>query len=360
MDKWTSNLGMSIEEFGKLVSEVSERIKNYESLPEDIQTSLKEFGGLVDELGERLQDYKDLPEDIMQALREIKDSNAADDIKRSVVMGILKSFIKLDRMNREKDKPEKEEMGTDRAEKIKPKTSKDKVSGCGDCDCGNGGCGDSCTYNSDCLYGDYACRNKDFCMHHGDVFKGSGIINNGARVKDGILEIDVELHMGKDKTDKREKSKDVNKYARPTKDEYYLDITEKVAARSTCIRRKYGAVLVKNDRIISTGYNGSPRGDVNCCDIGYCEREFNKIPKGERYEMCKAIHAEDNAITHAGRDQAIGSTLYIVGVEVANGKLANPEPCKMCMRKIKNSGIVKVVGEYEDATGRHIKTIDIQ
>ena len=131
---------------------------------------------------------------------------------------------------------------------------------------------------------------------------------------------------------------------RPSKDEYYLGIAEAVLKRSTCLRRKYGAVIVKNDEIVSTGYNGAVRGEANCCDIGYCEREKNNVPKGERYELCKALHAEDNAITSAGRENTLGATLYIVGLEMKDGSYANPAPCLMCRRKIVNAGIKRVVG----------------
>ena len=131
---------------------------------------------------------------------------------------------------------------------------------------------------------------------------------------------------------------------RPTKDEYYLGIAEAVLARSTCLRRKYGAVLVKEDEIVSTGYNGSPRGETNCCDSGKCEREALGVPKGERYELCCAIHAEDNAIASAGRSKANGATLYIVGKNVEGNSYASPAPCLMCCRKIVNAGIKRVVG----------------
>lgn len=130
---------------------------------------------------------------------------------------------------------------------------------------------------------------------------------------------------------------------RPSKVEYYLNIAEAVSLRSTCLRRKYGAVLVKNDEIIATGYNGSPRGEVNCCDIGRCEREELGVAKGERYELCVAIHAEDNAITSASRSLANGATLFIVGTN-ADGTYADPHPCKMCRRKIVNAGIKKIYG----------------
>ena len=130
---------------------------------------------------------------------------------------------------------------------------------------------------------------------------------------------------------------------RTSKDEYYLSIADVVLRRSTCLRRNYGVVIVKDDEIIATGYNGSARGELNCCDIGTCARQKLGIPSGERYELCVAIHAEDNAITSAGRSRCQGATLYIVGRE-ADGFYANPQPCKMCRRKIINAGITRVVG----------------
>lgn len=131
---------------------------------------------------------------------------------------------------------------------------------------------------------------------------------------------------------------------RISKDEYYLKIAEAVLERSTCLRRKYGAVIIKDDNVISTGYNGSPRGEVNCIDTGVCQRKAMNVPSGERYELCVAIHAEQNAIISAGRDKTIGATLYIVGKEAKTGEYANPNPCIMCRRFIKNAGIKRVVG----------------
>lgn len=139
------------------------------------------------------------------------------------------------------------------------------------------------------------------------------------------------------------------KATRISKDEYYLRIAEAVLQRSTCLRRKYGAVIVQNDVIVATGYNGSPRGMKNCCDTGLCERQKHNVPKGERYELCVAIHAEDNAISVAGRDKCLGSTLYICGMEM-DGSYANPNPCLMCNRKILNSGISKVIGRGKDGS----------
>lgn len=130
---------------------------------------------------------------------------------------------------------------------------------------------------------------------------------------------------------------------RISKDEYYLSIADDVLKRSTCLRRNYGVVIVKNDEIIATGYNGAARGEPNCCDTGACARQALGVPSGERYELCVAIHAEDNAITSAGRSRCQGATLYIVGRE-ADGAYASPQPCMMCRRKIINAGITKVIG----------------
>lgn len=130
---------------------------------------------------------------------------------------------------------------------------------------------------------------------------------------------------------------------RISKDEYYLNIADVVLKRSTCLRRNYGVVIVKNDEIVATGYNGAARGEPNCCDAGTCARQELGIPSGERYELCVAIHAEDNAIMSAGRSKCQGATLYIVGRE-ADGSYANPQPCKMCRRKIINAGITNVIG----------------
>lgn len=136
----------------------------------------------------------------------------------------------------------------------------------------------------------------------------------------------------------------MDKITRISKDEYYLKIAEAVSLRSTCLRRRYGAVIVKNDEIIATGYNGAPRGEVNCIDEGTCKREILNIPKGERYELCLAVHAEQNAIISAARKDMIGATLYIAGTDAKTGKYADPQPCLICRRMIKNAGIVRVVG----------------
>lgn len=130
---------------------------------------------------------------------------------------------------------------------------------------------------------------------------------------------------------------------RPNKDLYYLGIAEAAAKRSTCMRRHYGAIIVKNDEIIATGYNGAPRGEENCIDCGFCQREALNIPKGERYELCVSVHAEQNAIISAARRDMVGGTIYIVGLE-KDGSYANPAPCIMCRRVIVNAGIVRCVG----------------
>lgn len=138
---------------------------------------------------------------------------------------------------------------------------------------------------------------------------------------------------------------------RISKDEYYLSIAAAVAKRSTCLRRQYGAVIIKNDEIISTGYNGAARGEPNCCDSGECWREAHNIPHGEQYEKCVAVHAEQNAIISAARRDMIGSTLYLAGFD-SSGELARPEPCTICSRLIKNAGIKGIIVRTEKGVER--------
>lgn len=141
------------------------------------------------------------------------------------------------------------------------------------------------------------------------------------------------------------------------KEKYYLEIAEAVAKRGTCLRRNFGAIIVKNDEIISTGYTGAPRGRKNCCDLGECMREKLNIPSGERYELCRSVHAEMNAIISASRKDMIGATMYLVGVE-ADGTLTKfPQPCAMCKRLIINAGIKEVVCTREGCT---CVTFDVQ
>ena len=128
-----------------------------------------------------------------------------------------------------------------------------------------------------------------------------------------------------------------------SKDRYYLSIAQAVALKSTCQRRHYGAVIVKNDEILATGYNGSPRDCINCTDMGICMRDVANVEKGKGYNLCLSVHAEMNAIISAARRDMIGSTLYIVGIE-KDGRYANPSPCLLCHRLIVNAGISRVVG----------------
>lgn len=135
---------------------------------------------------------------------------------------------------------------------------------------------------------------------------------------------------------------------RPSKVEYYLGIAAQVSKRSTCRRRQYGAIIVKNDQIVATGYNGAARGEEDCLESGYCWREAHNIPHGEQYEKCKAVHAEANAIISGNRNDMFGATLYLAGFE--NGQLIQtPMPCEMCNRMIKNAGIAKVIVTNEGA-----------
>ena len=131
---------------------------------------------------------------------------------------------------------------------------------------------------------------------------------------------------------------------RISKENYYLDIAETVLERSTCLRRVYGAIIVNNDEIISTGYNGAPRGRINCNELGYCTREAMKVPRGERYELCRSVHAEANAIISAARRDIVGGTLYLVGRDAATGELlGDATSCSMCRRQVINSGLERVV-----------------
>ena len=133
---------------------------------------------------------------------------------------------------------------------------------------------------------------------------------------------------------------------RPNKDQYYLGIAHVVSKRSTCLRRHYGAVIVKDDIIISTGYNGSPRGEPNCCDTGDCKRvgiEHNHAD----YSMCNAVHAEMNAMLSPRRSDMIGSTLYLYGEDKDGNTTFDAKPCNICMNLIKNSGIAKIVNSAQ-------------
>lgn len=146
---------------------------------------------------------------------------------------------------------------------------------------------------------------------------------------------------------------------RITKDEYYLKIAKTVAIRSTCLKRQYGCVIVNNDEIIATGYNGSPRGEKNCCDIGFCKR-LNEPNNSGRYDECNSVHAEQNALISASRRDMLGATMYLYGQEIRKEPLTassnfameqileiEAEPCPICKRMLKNAGIKKIVNKEQ-------------
>ena len=140
---------------------------------------------------------------------------------------------------------------------------------------------------------------------------------------------------------------------------YYLDIAETVVERGTCLRRNFGAIIVKNDEIISTGYVGAPRGRKNCCDLGYCMREKLNVPRGERYELCRSVHAEQNAIISASRRDMIDSILYLVGINYKDKTyVENANPCALCKRMIINSGIKEIIIRDTKKKYRIIKVED--
>ena len=159
----------------------------------------------------------------------------------------------------------------------------------------------------------------------------------------------------------KEKEKNGRENMRPKKKDYYLNIALEASKRSTCLKRHYGCIIVKNDEIIATGYNGSPRGCVNCCDVGECQR-----PAADRYfgyENCLSVHAEQNAMISARRDQLFGSTLYLTCESYYNHcwvEDLSPLPCKLCVKMIINAGISKIVTRREeyDVTPELLSTLD--
>ena len=145
---------------------------------------------------------------------------------------------------------------------------------------------------------------------------------------------------------------------RISKENYYLDIAQTVLERATCLRRVYGAIIVKNDEIISTGYNGAPRGRKNCVDMGYCTREAMQVPRGERYELCRSVHAEANAIISASRRDMVGGDIYLVGRNAQTGELLHDATsCAMCRRMIINAGLARVVIRN---TSTEFEVVDVQ
>jgi dCMP deaminase len=143
-------------------------------------------------------------------------------------------------------------------------------------------------------------------------------------------------------------SRKKKKYRRPGWEEYFINIAKAVSARATCLRRKYGAVITKDNTIVSTGYNGAPSGMKDCLDVGRCTRRELQIPHGERYELCHSVHAEANAIIRASAEELRDATMYISGTDTGAGECSS-EPCMMCKRMILNAKIKKVV--YSDGNG---------
>jgi dCMP deaminase len=146
---------------------------------------------------------------------------------------------------------------------------------------------------------------------------------------------------------------------RTSADQYYLNIAREVAGRATCLRRKFGAVIVKSKQIVSTGYNGAPRGTANCSDLNSCLRNDLGAKPGEHYEWCRSVHGEANAIIHASRFDMIGATLYLVGIDAVNGQIVtDAEPCRMCKRMIINAGIEQAVVQAGPGEIRHFAVSD--
>jgi dCMP deaminase len=147
-----------------------------------------------------------------------------------------------------------------------------------------------------------------------------------------------------------------NPFKRPTWDEYFIEIAKVVASRSTCLRRRYGAVIVKDHVIVSTGYNGAPRGSDNCVDKGTCRRKELNVPAGERYELCEAVHAEQNAIVNGAPERMKDSSIYIAGFEEDNS-YAEGKPCLLCRRMVRNAQIKEVIYLARDGRIIHVKDL---
>ncbi len=146
-------------------------------------------------------------------------------------------------------------------------------------------------------------------------------------------------------------------FERPPWDRYFIEIAKVVSSRSTCIRRKYGSVIAKDNVIISTGYNGSPKGMTNCSDIDVCKRKELNVPPGERYELCEGVHAEQNAIINGAPDRMKDATIYIAGTEVEETGFADGRPCLLCRRMIQNAQIKEVVFLTRDGRIEHVTDI---
>ncbi len=185
-----------------------------------------------------------------------------------------------------------------------------------------------------------------------DRDKGVGETQTGQAVAECISQANYNLVNSRSLEEMHEKVRKLyldikRKIPRPSWDEYFIEIAKKVSARSTCLRRKYGAVIVKDNIIVSTGYNGSARGLENCIDKGTCKREEMNIPSGERYELCEGVHAEQNAIINGAPERMKDSKIYIAGSE-ADGNDANANPCKLCDRAIRNAQIKEEIYQDKD------------
>lgn len=142
---------------------------------------------------------------------------------------------------------------------------------------------------------------------------------------------------------------------RVSKIDTYLNCAEVFAYRSTCIKRKYGAVIVKDDAVISTGYNGSPRDEDNCCDVGTCPRINKGLHQGQGYDMCRAIHAEANALLNCSREQTLDADLYLTGLDPVDNKIHRAKPCPLCARMIIQAGIKNVYLRVGPGENEYIK-----
>lgn len=139
----------------------------------------------------------------------------------------------------------------------------------------------------------------------------------------------------------------------------YLKLALSVADNATCIRRKYGAIIVKEDQIISTGYNGAPRGVTNCNDVNKCMREEKNIQPGCNYELCMSVHAEQNAIISANRIDMVGSTLFLAGTD-SGGNAIDSRPCLLCTKMIINAGIHSVICLNKDGSHKILYKNDLK
>jgi dCMP deaminase len=144
----------------------------------------------------------------------------------------------------------------------------------------------------------------------------------------------------------------MKKEDRISKKEYYLNIAEEVSKRSTCLSTNFGCIIVRDDQIISTGYNGAPRGTKDCTEIGVCLRRMLNVPSGTKYELCRSVHAEQNALVNAARAgvSLLGGDLYLFGRKILDGEnqLIKAYPCFICKKMILNAGITNVLANDEN------------